>query len=356
MFEGLRYLHSKKVAHCDLKPDNFLFLNEKEDSPLKVIDFGMAKFVERRKYFKSFCGTPFYVAPEVIIGKYAEHCDLWSLGVVMFVMLFGYPPFYADQEKFGNTTDEKILSLVRKGFEPITKAGYGAHFPSAIPASDSAKDLIKKLLTLDTVKRLSAAEALEHPWLTGSTASDKPILPKVIENLRSFDSNLKLKNAVLSMMSDSLSEAELDVLTDTFKKIDENGDGVITGAEMKKALEQKDIKISKEELDKLIKMADINGDGVLSYDELKLTCVQRKLVAKEERIWAAFCKLDLDGDGKISIKEIEKVLGAGVLAKELVDEVDKNGDGEVDYDEFIAMWHKKNQPEEETGSVLEHII
>jgi len=271
-------------------------------------------------------------------------------------MLFGYPPFYADQEKFGALTDDKILSLVRKGFEPVTKAGYGPHFPSAIPASDSAKDLIKNLLTLDIAKRLTAEEALEHPWLTGSTASDKPILPKVIENLRLFDSNLKLKNAVLTMMADSLTESELEVLTETFKKIDENGDGVITGAEMKKALEQKDMKISKEELDKLIKMADINGDGVLSYDELKLTCVQRKLVAKEERIWAAFCKLDLDGDGKISIKEIEKVLGKGVLAKELVDEVDKNGDGEVDYDEFISMWSKQNQGGGEASPALDAVL
>jgi calcium-dependent protein kinase len=340
MFRGIQYLHSNKIAHCDLKPDNFLFLHGREDSPIKVIDFGMSKFVERRKYFQSFCGTPFYVAPEVIAGKYSEHCDLWSLGVVMFVMLFGYPPFYADQEKFGSFTDDKILSLVKKGFSPQTKDGYGAHFPKAIPASDSAKDLISKLLVLDIAKRLTADEALEHPWLTGETASDKPLLPKVIENLKSFDSSLKFKNAVLTMMADSLTEAELDVLTDTFKKIDENGDGHITFAEMKKALENKDMKISQDELSRLMKMADVNGDGVLSYEELKLTCVQRKLIAKEERIWAAFCKLDLDGDGKISTKEIQKVLGAED-AKSLIDEVDKNGDGEVDYDEFMSMWHKR---------------
>jgi len=110
--------------------------------------------------------------------------------------------------------------------------------------------------------------------------------------------------------------------------------------EMKEALTNKDIKISQEEVSKLIKMADVNGDGVLSYEELKLTCVQRKLIAKEERIWAAFCKLDVDGDGKITTKEIQQVLGTED-AKALIDEVDKNGDGEVDYDEFISMWRKK---------------
>jgi len=342
MFQGIQYLHANKIAHCDLKPDNFLFSHSGETSPIKVIDFGMSKFVERRKYFQTFCGTPFYVAPEVINGKYSEHCDMWSLGVVMFVMLFGYPPFYADQQKFGSFTDDKILSLVKKGFSPVTKDGFGAHFPKGIPATDSAKDLIARLLNLDIAKRLTADEALEHPWLTGETASDKPLLPTVIENLKSFDSSCKFKNAVLSMMSDSLSEAELAVLTETFKKIDENGDGNITFAEMKKALENKDMKLSADELSKLMKMADVNGDGVLSYEELKLTCVQRKLIAKEERIWAAFCKLDLDGDGKISTSEIHKVLGTED-AKALIDEVDKNGDGEVDYDEFMSMWHKKNE-------------
>eukprot|EP00456_Euglypha_rotunda_P056749 TRINITY_DN4671_c0_g1_i16.p1 TRINITY_DN4671_c0_g1~~TRINITY_DN4671_c0_g1_i16.p1 ORF type:complete len:502 (+),score=118.79 TRINITY_DN4671_c0_g1_i16:228-1508(+) len=344
MFESIRYLHEKKIAHCDLKPDNFLFSSGKDDSSLKVIDFGMAKFVRRREYFKPFCGTPFYVAPEVIAGAYAEHCDLWSLGVVMFVMLFGYPPFYADQEKFGAFTDDKILSFVRKGFTPVVKDGYGAHFPKAIPASDSAKDLIAKLLTLDTAKRLTAAEALEHPWLTGKSASDKPILPKVIENLKTFEASSKFKNAVLVMMADTLTEGELSVLTETFAKMDENGDGAITLAEMKKALESsKDIKLMKEELEKMFKFADVNGDGVLSLEELKLTCVQRKLMAKEERIWNAFRKLDLDNNGKISTKEIETVLGTGTAAKELIAEVDSNGDGEVDYDEFIEMWSKKEK-------------
>jgi len=267
---------------------------------------------------------------------------MWSLGVVMFVMLFGYPPFYADTKQYGQFTDDKILAMVKKGFTPVTKDGYGPHFPKAIPATDSAKDLISKLLVLDIAKRLSAEEALEHPWLTGETASDKPLLPRVLENLKNFDSSLKFKSAVLTMMADSLTEAELDVLTDTFKKIDKNGDGSITFAEMKEALENKDLKISQEEISKMMKMADVNGDGVLSYEELKLTCVQRKLIAKEERIWAAFCKLDLDGDGKISTKEIQKVLGSDD-AKALIDEVDKNGDGEVDYDEFISMWHKRNE-------------
>jgi len=247
-----------------------------------------------------------------------------------------------DQEKYGAFTDEKILSLVKKGFSPVTKKGYGPHFPSDIPCSDSAKDLIARLLTLDTATRLTSEEALNHPWMTGKTASDKPILPTVIENLRKFESGSKFKNAVLKMMSDALTPEEIKVLDKTFKDIDENGDGTITFAEMKKALEsQKELKIDPEELKKIVAMADTNGDGVLSYDELKLTCVHRKLVAKEERIWSAFCKVDLNGDGRLSKEEIAKVLGQeGEDLAALIKEADKDGDGSIDYDEFMAVWLK----------------
>ena len=89
ILSGIAYLHRKKIAHCDLKPDNFLFLSGGEDSVAKIIDFGMSKYVRRRQYFHSLRGTPYYIAPEVIQGRYSFHCDMWSLGVVMFVMLFG---------------------------------------------------------------------------------------------------------------------------------------------------------------------------------------------------------------------------------------------------------------------------
>jgi len=314
-------------------------LNEEKDSPLKIIDFGMSKFVQRRKYFNVICGTPYYVAPEVINGKYSEHCDMWSLGVVMFVMLFGYPPFYADQEKYGSLTDEKIFSLVKKGFDPVTKEGYGAHFPKAIECSSAAKDLIVKLLNLDTAKRLTAAEALEHPWLTGEAASSTPIVNSVIKNLKSFSGACKFKTAILNLMVDSLSADEVETLKKTFKEIDANGDGTITIDELKTAMNSRtDMKMSTEEIEKLLKVADVDGDGKLSYDELVMTSVQRKLNAKEERLWEAFCKLDLNGDGKVTPEEIAAVLGDQAAAKAMIAEIDIDGDGNIDYDEFITMW------------------
>jgi len=269
---------------------------------------------------------------------------MWSLGVVMFVMLFGYPPFYADQAVHGAYTDERIFALVKKGFEPVTKDGYGPHFPKTIPCSDSAKDLMAKLLTLDTAKRITASEALEHPWLTGEKAENKPMLTTVVSNLNNFSHKYKFKQALLTVMSDALTDDELNNLKKTFAAMDENGDGVITLQEMKNALEKwggGDMKNpDNESLLNLMKTADVDGDGALSYNELLMTCVQRKVNAKEERLWNAFCKLDLNGDGRVTKEEIEQVLGAAD-AKTLIAEVDKNGDGTIDYEEFMEMWSNK---------------
>jgi serine/threonine protein kinase len=125
---GLSHMHGKGIAHCDLKPDNFLFKTKEPEAPLKIIDFGMSKLVDlrRRNYFQKFCGTPYYVAPEVIQGRYREPCDMWSCGVVLFVMLHGYPPFYADPKD--KNADRKIYELIQSGFYAVEKDGYGPHF------------------------------------------------------------------------------------------------------------------------------------------------------------------------------------------------------------------------------------
>lgn len=333
--EGIRYLHQHGIVHCDLKPDNFLFSDDRKDSSVKVIDFGMSKFVKRAKYFRSLRGTPYYIAPEVIQGHYKEACDMWSFGVVMFVMLFGYPPFHGEK-------DQDIFNSVLKGFSPTTKRGYGAWFPAEIPCSDSAKDLIGKLLTLDTAKRYTAEEVLEHPFMTGA-ASSAPMGQMVMKNLKSFTSNSKLKQGVLHLMTSTLSDDELNLLKKIFMEIDENGDGQITVNELAKAIERSGDRPRFDELRELMKAADADGNGTLSYNELVLSCVQRKLSQNEERLWNAFRKLDLNGDGKVSAQEIEKVLGAQREdVKKMIAEIDANGDGEIDFDEFLDMWSHDN--------------
>jgi calcium-dependent protein kinase len=260
----------------------------------------------------------------------------------------------ADQNKHGDLTDQIIFTLVKKGFSPETKDGYGAHFPRAIPASAAAKDLISKLLTLDTAKRYTAMEALEHPWLKGTGASETAIAVEVLNNLKTFSGTNKFKAAVLNVMTDYVGPEEVRQLQTAFRAMDENKDGKISVSELKKAMAKPggtELKgINEEDLLKLMTIADVDGDGALSYEELFNTVLSRKLAAKEERLaypslvasfslhcycccfnrlWEAFSKFDLNGDGRVSLDEISRALGDPAKARELIAEVDADGDGYV---------------------------
>jgi calcium-dependent protein kinase len=340
IIEGIKYLHDQRIAHCDLKPDNFLFLSKETAAKLKIIDFGMSKHVERGTFLTKFRGTPYYVAPEVLTGKYSEHCDIWSFGVVMFVCLFGYPPFHAN-------SNNEIFDKIEAGFQPVTKPGYGPWFPATIPCSADAKDLIAKCLNSDIARRLTATEVLEHKWFHGG-ASGELIMDVVMKNLHSFVTSNQFKMEVLALMVDVMGKDELKGLAQMFAEIDINGDGLITPDELVIAFKKQGIDDEKvlARVKELMKSADTDGDGALSYNELLLASVQKKLAAKEERLWQAFCKFDKDLDGTITEDEIAQVLSISPAeAKALLLEVDANGDGVVDFEEFSKMMVKKEEAE-----------
>jgi calcium-dependent protein kinase len=336
IFAGLGEMHRQKIAHCDLKPDNFLFLTEKEDSVLKIIDFGMSKFVKPHQKKKLLCGTPYYVAPEVLREEYNEACDVWSMGVVTFIMIFGFPPFNGEN-------DEAIFQAIESGFSPVVKEGFGAYFPSKLPVSEAAKDFITRLLTKNPLKRITVAEALEHPWL-GGQASSLPMEREVLKGLTKLGAHSKLRTAVSKLMVDStLSAAEIKNLKKVFNKLDANGDGKVTMQELESAISSEPaLKKGIKDLGALLAAADIDGNGSLDLNELTQIAVQQKLLSYEERLWAAFCKLDVNHDGKITAAEIRSLL-PGENADELIKEADTNGDGEIDYDEFLALWQQLEQ-------------
>jgi len=349
MVRAVSCLHSLEIAHCDIKPDNFLFSSKGAGCQLKMIDFGHSHKVGNREYLRMLVGTPYYVAPEVLKGKYNKACDMWSVGVVMFVMLFGFPPFYADQDVYGALTDEKIFQLVKKGFCPETKAGYGAWFPNSIRISESAKDLIAKLLRKDVAERWTADEALEHPWLKGDTAERAPLDNGVFSALKNFNASCKFKQVVLGHMAHQMTEDQLGVLKATFAKLDKNKDGTVTVDELTEAISLMDPEQAKqvESMVQIMNQMDVNGDGVISYDEWLMAAAQKRLDAKEERLFQAFRQFDLNGDGHITADEMKSVLGDSTTNSEiamLIQEVDKDGDGTVDYEEFLAMWYEKNAP------------
>ncbi|EDQ84383.1 uncharacterized protein MONBRDRAFT_39303 [Monosiga brevicollis MX1] len=172
MTEAIQYLHSQGIVHRDLKPENLLFRDRSPKSDILVTDFGLAKLLNDNVALKTACGTPNYVAPEILMQRgYGKMCDLWSIGVISFIMLCGYPPFYDE-------SDAVLFEIIMKGrFE------FDERYWRDI--SDDAKDLIRNMLKVDPIKRYDTYQVLEHPWISG-----KVKLPTV--NLsKSVSMNLK---------------------------------------------------------------------------------------------------------------------------------------------------------------------
>lgn len=155
LVEGVDYLHNKGFAHRDLKPENLLCSESDEGVVIKIADFGLSKGFGNGSRLETHCGTPDYAAPEVLRmeGSYDKEVDLWSVGVITYVILCGFPPFY------GKTQTQL--------FERILNAEYDFPDPEWTHISNQAKDFIQHLLVLDLDKRYKTQQCLEHPWLKG---------------------------------------------------------------------------------------------------------------------------------------------------------------------------------------------
>ncbi|XP_027853128.1 calcium/calmodulin-dependent protein kinase type 1 isoform X2 [Aphis gossypii] len=164
------YMHEQGVVHRDLKPENLLYYSTDDDSKIMISDFGLSK-IEDSGVMATACGTPGYVAPEVLAQKpYGKAVDVWSIGVISYILLCGYPPFY----------DENDANL----FAQILKGEFEFDSPYWDDISDSAKNFIRQLMCVDADKRYTCREALAHPWISGNAASSKNIHGTVSAQLK----------------------------------------------------------------------------------------------------------------------------------------------------------------------------
>lgn len=156
ILQGVSYLHEHNIIHRDLKLSNIMFNN----NVVKIIDFGGSVITESSTLLEDEFGTPGFIAPEVIQGCYNRECDMWAIGCITFIMLFGFNPFNIKS----NNDKNEIYKNVLKGFRNEVLDGYGAFFPKSIKISFCARDFIVSLLT-DKITRLNVIEALNHPWI-----------------------------------------------------------------------------------------------------------------------------------------------------------------------------------------------
>lgn len=323
----VKYLHEAGYMHRDLKPDNIVFDIYGSAGRLKIIDFGTSIPVEKEILCSAVVGTPYYIAPEVLRGEYSKECDIWSIGVILYIMLCGNPPFNgrSNKEIYDQILEDspKFDSFI---WESISK---------------SAKALIKKALNKDPKKRLTISEFFYDPWIRTRSKDlipEKELSVKSLENLSKFKNINKLQACTFVFLSQSFATSlELKHVRELFESFDKNGDGKLSIDEIKAGVKQYsgDLIISAEEI---MKNCDLDQNGFLDYSEFLAGVSMQNMQVSKEKLKCAFDAIDLDGNGKITKNELRQALVGMTNEKaviELLTEIDKNGDGQIDLDEFV---------------------
>uniref|UniRef100_A0A7S1X9N0 Calcium-dependent protein kinase n=1 Tax=Tetraselmis chuii TaxID=63592 RepID=A0A7S1X9N0_9CHLO len=353
----LRFLaqcHAKGLIFRDVKPGNFLYATKDEGSSLKATDFGlMIQHSKNEPPLTTRAGTPVYLAPEVVTRNYDAAADVYSVGVLCFQLLTGRFPYWPSNNFKAPTMNElfDMIAQARIDFSTLEKEG----------VSPSAVDLLKKLLMVDPKRRITALEALKHPWVQeGGAASDAPLSGTVVQRLQRFAVNGHLKQYVLNMITEDIMgstevmgmEETAEMITplrDMFARLDKDGSGDVSVDELVAGLIEQGYSLSEPEVEQLVTRMDVNKDGKIVFDEFA-TCLLDWPEFRSGNKWQklvrrAFDKLDLNGDGYISLDELMALLPEFYDTEEkrkeaasaMMREFDNSTDGLISWAEFDNM-------------------
>jgi len=321
---AIAHCHERNIVHRDLKPENILY-RTKQQKELVIIDFGDAKIIDENETYEDFVGTAFYLAPECIRkrqGWELKKSDMWTLGVITYLLLIGKPPFY------GRDNQE----ILRK----ILKASIS--WPKGSKISKNAKAFIAGLIKKDTKKRMSAEDCLKHPWLTGSAGHDD-LGSKLLNDLCNYSQATKLKKVLVRMLSTELTESDHLTLKQQFETLDVDGNGFITQEDLTNfILKQGGSKLEAEEkAAHIISEVDTDGDGRVNPTDWKHAQLGGNIGSDEALLKSHFRRIDEDKDGFITHDELSKLFNWTIesdLITQMIQEIDENEDGKISYPEF----------------------
>jgi calcium-dependent protein kinase len=345
---AVNYCHGKKVIHGDLKPENILLEDDEKFFNVKIIDFGTSVMFKDKEWLEKQIGTPYYVAPEILENNYNEKCDIWSCGVIMYILLSGSPPFKG-------TCPKEIFKSVKSGIFNFKHERWNN-------VSKGAKDLITKLLEFDINKRYTAEEALNHHIMrnvgdqgdscsetqvdTTNTCQSTVNMISIHKNWEKYKVYKNLQKATLYfIIHNCTNKSELSEIRKLFVKFDSNCDGKLTMEEFSDGIKSccKYIKTTDTELESLMTGMDLDKSGYIDYEEFLTATYNPALLLTDKNLQSAFDLFDKDKSGKISADELKQVLGVGASAcdnkvwNKIISEVDLDGDKEISFDEFKKM-------------------
>ena len=342
LFSAMAYCHEKGIIHRDLKPENILIESSEEKNKdffhIKIIDFGTCEILKKSKLTEQI-GTSFYIAPEVLRNGYNEKCDLWSCGIILYILLCGSPPFYGKNEK------EIFAKILNGNFSFKNKIWNRV--------SNEAKNLLKKLLEINPDKRISAKQALEDVWFKKddnpkSDLTNNNNYPMFIKNITEFCAEQKLQQATLSFLVHNFApKEELKELKEIFFAFDKNCDGKISKEEFFTGLSNTNslntLLKQGNSFEGLIKNIDVDNNGYIGFEEFCIALINKEKLLTEKNLRMAFDVFDRDKNGGISQNELKFILGEynanakDYLWKKMIEQIDLNKDGQISYDEFHKM-------------------
>jgi len=350
--------------------ENFLYESNAEDAELKLIDFGFAKLWDPSTLMLASCGSVAYVSPDVICGKgYTSQCDLWSIGVVLWMILTGYPPFHG--------SEKDMMENVKAG-----KPDW-SHKRRWQPVAPEAVDLVRRLLEKDPEKRLTAQEALCHTWLVRKQENQIKLSRSALRSLSAFSKATKVRRAVLLLLAQELGPEDTLELRQTFLAIDTTSEGTICLRDLKDAIRSSSAlspvknkakqdcsdawsplaargspvspqsegemaiemvspartlrRANSHTLSELFGILDANGDERIYYSDFLAATIEVRSKLQEETVRAAFRRLDADGSGTISASDFTEVLGDSLATSEVrsfLEQMDPQR-GEMTYAAFL---------------------
>ena len=350
IFNAINYCHTfGKIIHRDLKPENILIVNHDEVTGfyrIKIIDFGTAKIYEQNKNENKIIGSSYYIAPEVLHKNYNEKCDIWSVGVILYILLCGRAPFT------GHNHNE-ILSKIKIGNYDLKRKPFDT-------ISIEAKDLIKKCLEMNVNKRISAKEALNHSWFSKNHTKKNFMnipdyfLQKTIKNIINYKPKNELQELALTYLVHNLPDLyEIQLLNNVFNIFNNspNSQGKLTKPEIKQALKKYLFKNNKNEhqiekySDEIFRHIDIDHNNYIEYEEFARAGIDKNIFRETNVLRFIFDFIDKDHSGEISIDELKEVFkihskNGELLLKKLIHSLDQDMNGQISFKEFTDVMIK----------------
>ncbi|KAK6942158.1 Protein kinase domain [Dillenia turbinata] len=326
------YCHLQGVVHRDLKPENFLFVSKDETSTLKAIDFGLSDYVKPDERLNDIVGSAYYVAPEVLHRSYGTEADMWSIGVIAYILLCGSRPFWA-------RTESGIFRAVLKADPSFDETPW----PSL---SSEAIDFVKRLLNKDYRKRLTAAQALSHPWLANYQDIKIPLDMSIYKHVKAYICSSSLRKSALKALAKTLTVAQLAYLREQFNLLGPSKNGVITLQNFKMAA----IKYSTDAMKDSRVFDYVNMVSSLHYRKLDFEefCAAAVSVHQLEGIdsWeqharSAYEFFEKDGNRPIMIEELASELGLSpsVPVHVVLQDWIRHSDGKLSFLGFVRLLH-----------------